>query len=413
MINNISTMKSIPPKNCSGCAACANVCSRSAISMQLNADGFYTPIFDSEKCVHCGLCEKVCPSNNIVNNPAEVMHSPKSLGAFAKDDAIRLESSSGGMFTVLAKNILDDGGFVVGVAQQNPSQFGFIVIDNVTDLSKLRGSKYIQANVGDVYSKVRSLLNADKKVLFSGTPCQVAALYAVLGRKKYENLITVDVVCHGVPTHLLYDKYCKEIEHRKGTVVQTLFRDKVFGWKLFSMTNVIEYSNGNCFQKKISSHHKENPYMRIFLSDLCLNNSCFECKYAKLPRIADISLADFWSIRSFFKDMDDDKGASLVLLNTDVGELLFNSIDANQIICRHVDFEKVKKYSPRIYSPVQRIDDEKRQKIFNELKNKDITLEQIVRKHLNKLPLIKRIYYKIKTIRYTLFPLFGSHVSNY
>ncbi len=407
MINNISTMKSIPPKNCSGCAACANVCNRSAISMQINADGFYNPIFDTEKCVHCGLCEKACPSNNIVESPAYTKTSPKSVATFAKEDAIRLESSSGGIFTVLAQKVLSEGGYVVGVAQLTPSQFGFTIIDNVVDLSKLRGSKYVQANVGEVYRDVRSLLKTGKKVLFSGTPCQVAALYAVLGDNKRENLITVDLVCHGVPTRLLYDKYCSELENEKGKVIQTIFRDKTFGWKLYSMTNVIEYSNnGNCFQKKISSHHKENPYMRIFLSDLCLNDSCFECKYAKIPRIADISLADFWAIRSFFKDLDDDKGISLVLLNTEYGEHLFDSIDTNQIFSCYIDFEKVKKHSPRIYSPVQQVDEGERRIVFGELKNDRISLEQICRKHyLNRLPLIKRIYYKIKAIKYTLFPL--------
>ena len=312
----------IPVQNCSSCAACANVCARNAISMQLDAEGFYRPVIDAGKCVECGACERACPWNKPVENPNVANVSPKTVAAYAKDEPVRLLSSSGGIFSVLAERILDDGGIVIGVAQTAPTHFEHIVVDNKADLAKLRGSKYVQADVGLVYREVRGLLKAGRKVLFSGTPCQVAGLYAVLGNAAASaDLITVDIVCHGTPSVKVFEKYVHEMEKTDDSALDGInFRDKSEGWSGYALLH--RFRSG----KSVSVHHGRSKYMRLFLSRICQNDSCAECRYRKLPRIADITLGDYWGISRYHPEMNDNKGTSVVLLNTTPGSMLFESV---------------------------------------------------------------------------------------
>lgn len=323
----------IPVLNCSSCAACANACAHNAITMQLDSEGFYRPVINADKCVKCGMCERVCPWNKPVENPNIAEVSPKTVAAYAKDASVRLQSSSGGIFTVLAERILDDGGVVVGVAQMDKAHFGHIVVDNKADLAKLRGSKYVQADVGLVYRDVRSLLKAGRKVLFSGTPCQVAGLYAVLGNAATSaDLFTVDIVCHGTASVKVFEKYVAEMEKDRSALVKsTRFRDKRNGWRLFSMTLSLKTISGDCFQ--FSKTLREDKFMRVFLQNICLNTSCADCHYGKLPRIADVTLGDYWNIASVHPEMDDDKGTSVVLLNTEHGCELFDSVADKIVQC--------------------------------------------------------------------------------
>ena len=318
----------IPVQNCSSCAACANVCARSAISMQLDAEGFYRPVIDAEKCVQCGACERICPWNKPVENPNFADVSPKTVAAYAKEESIRLQSSSGGIFTVLAERILDDGGVVVGVAQTALTRFGHIVVDNKADLAKLRGSKYVQADVGLVYREVRNLLKAGRKVLFSGTPCQVAGLYAVLGSAASADLFTVDIVCHGTPSVKVFEKYVREMEKTDNSALDCInFRDKTEGWSGYALLHRFESG------RSVSVHHSRSKYMRLFLSRICQNVSCDDCLYRKLPRIADITLGDYWGISKYHPEMNDNKGTSVVLLNTTPGSMLFESVADNVVQC--------------------------------------------------------------------------------
>ena len=311
----------IPVQNCSSCAACANVCARNAVSMQLDTEGFYRPVIDAEKCVQCGACERVCSWNKTVENPNVADVSPKTVAAYAKDESVRLQSSSGGIFTVLAERVLDDGGVVVGVAQTAPTRFGHIVVENKADLAKLRGSKYVQADVGLVYREVRNLLKAGRKVLFSGTPCQVAGLYAVLGNAASADLFTVDIVCHGTPSVKVFEKYVREMEKTDDSVLDGVnFRDKSEGWSGYALLH--RFKSG----KSVSVHHGRSKYMRLFLNRICQNVSCDECHYRKLPRIADITLGDYWGISKYHPEMNDNKGTSVVLLNTAHGNELFCSV---------------------------------------------------------------------------------------
>lgn len=318
----------IPVQNCSSCAACANVCARNAVSMQLDAEGFYRPVIDAEKCVQCGACERICPWNKPVENPNVADVSPKTVAACAKDESVRLQSSSGGIFTVLAERVLDDGGVVVGVAQTSPTRFGHIVVDNKANLEKLRGSKYVQADVGLVYREVRSLLKAGRKVLFSGTPCQVAGLYAVLGNAASADLFTVDIVCHGTPSVKVFEKYVREMEKTDDSVLDGVnFRDKSEGWSGYALLH--RFKSG----KSVSVHHGRSKYMRLFLSRICQNTSCDDCHYRKLPRIADITLGDYWGISKYHPEMNDNKGTSVVLLNTEHGKALFKTVADKVVQC--------------------------------------------------------------------------------
>lgn len=319
---------SIPVSNCSSCAACANICTRNAITMQLDTEGFYRPVIDNQKCISCGACEKICPWIHTVENPNQSEINPETIAAYAKDDEIRIASSSGGIFSVLAEKILEEGGFVVGVAQLSPTRFGHIIIKNKCELPQLRGSKYVQANAGTIYREVKLLLNDGQKVLFSGAPCQIAALYAVLKNIDLSNLFTVDVVCHGTPSVKVFEKYVSYLEKKEKTKLEGIdFRNKDFSWKKWSLAHKFIIN-------KISIPFEKTPYMRLFLNGISDNISCFNCHYGKLPRVADITLGDFWGIEKFHPKMDDDKGTSVVLLNTNHGKKLFNSISNNIIKCR-------------------------------------------------------------------------------
>lgn len=320
-------------KFCTSCAACENVCPKDAISMQLDQNGFFRPTVKEAICIHCGLCEKKCPAQKKISSPNCNFEVPVVYAAFAKDEQIRIKSSSGGIFSILAQEILNQGGVVFGASQETPTTICHIFIERSKDLEKLRGSKYLQSHPGKIYRKVKEFLKNKRKVLFSGTPCQVAALYTYLGERRYENLYTIDIVCHGTPSFKVFQKYLTEIEkEKKGAVNKIFFRDKRLGWKQFSITNVIEYCSGNSFQ--LSHTLREDTFLKIFLSNICLNESCYSCKYNGIPRLADITLGDFWGVQRFHPDMDDDKGTSVLLLNNAKGEDLFSLIKGKIEFCK-------------------------------------------------------------------------------
>ena len=373
---------------CSSCAACVNVCTRQAITMELNGEGFYRPVVDSEKCVQCGACEKVCPWLNNIVNPNLSAEKPRTVAAFAKDDSVRMASSSGGIFSVLAEKVLADGGVIAGVAQLDKAHFGHVIVDNKADLPKLQGSKYVQANPGLVYKSVRSFLREGRMVLFSGTPCQVAALYSVLGKTQYENLYTVDIVCHGTPSVKVWGKYVKELERKTGSKLEKCsFRNKDAGWGNYSLA----YKFENGIETSIS--HAQDDFMRLFLQRICQNESCVDCRYRKLPRIADITLGDFWGISNYHCEMNDNKGTSVVLLNTTHGMDLFNSI-ADQVKYCESTVENAITGNPCIVR--SSIQHPRRAEFFAELDQ--FPLSVLIRKFCPYPSLPKRALFKIRRI---------------
>ena len=323
--------------NCSGCAACYNVCPNGAITMKEDDEGFLYPEINEKLCTNCLICEKVCQIYNDNNKNAE---NPDCY-ALAQYDAERMKSSSGAIFPLMAQRIIEKGGYVSGVAFVD-NNVEHVLINDINEIDKLRGSKYIQSDIKDIYKKIKTLLDDNKTVLFSGTPCQVEGLKLYLN-KEYHNLYTIDLVCHGVPSKKVYREYIKEINPDAKTYYSN-FRDKMTGWKNSSATTTVN-------NKSISKSIKDDFYMQAFLKDLALRKSCFECKYAKIQRQGDITLGDFWSIKKYKKSLDDDKGTSLVLVNNKKGRELYDLIKDNLKINKKVPLKYAIKGNPNLVRP--------------------------------------------------------------
>ena len=294
---------------CTGCSACLNICPANAITMQEDDEGFLQPVIDMSKCTNCGLCKKQCPiTNSKFNDKPEICY------AVAANDDIRKMSSSGGIFTVVAEYIIKQGGCVCGAAFDKDWKVKHILVDKIEDLWKLRGSKYVQSEIGYIYNEIKELLEQNKPVFFTGTPCQVAGLYSVLG-KDFQNLFTADLVCHGVPNNKIWQKYIDDNFDRYN-IAKINFRDKEQnGW---SCTTTITTKNGQVFNIQ--------SYFDGFSHNLYLRKSCYNCSFAKLNRVADFTLGDFWGIEQLEPKLNDSKGTSLLLCNTTKTRELFKTL---------------------------------------------------------------------------------------
>lgn len=323
---------------CTGCNACSSICPQKCIYMKADEEGFLYPVTDTDKCVNCGLCEKVCPI--IFKQQSNEPYCTNAISANNKEKSIRNCSSSGGVFTVLAKNIIRQSGVVFGAAfNESFKKVEHICVDNETDLRKLRGSKYVQSWIGDSYCLAKDYLDSGRIVLFSGTPCQIAGLHSFLG-KTYNNLFTQDIICHGVPSPLVWEKYVdlREAEAASKTLFVD-FRNKKYGWRTYSVR--FDFANG----KKYIKPYIEDSFMRAYLSNLCLRPSCHNCHYKSIHRQADLTLADFWGIQNYYPEMDDDDGTSLVLVHSKRGDQLLEW-SSDQLINKPIDVNVVEKYNP-------------------------------------------------------------------
>ncbi|MDD2466001.1 MAG: Coenzyme F420 hydrogenase/dehydrogenase, beta subunit C-terminal domain [Desulfobulbus sp.] len=308
--------------SCTGCAACAAICPMDAITMKSDDEGFLQPNIQSDSCTDCGLCREVCPVNRskINKSSSDIKERndqfPSVWATWHLDEDIRRQSSSGGVFTALAENVLGKGGVVVGAAFDDQLIVRHCIIESVADLHRLRGSKYVQSEISPtLYHEVRHLLKQGQTVLFSGTPCQVAGLRCQL-KTTYEKLLCCDIVCHGVPSPLLFTRYVQARSKRDERLSNVVFRDKTTGWKKFSICWT--FNNGSSMSCSISS----DPYMLAFLRDVALRLSCYNCKFTNINRQGDITLADFWGVAKKYPEYDmDDKGTSLVLVNSPKGQI--------------------------------------------------------------------------------------------
>lgn len=313
---------------CTGCTACAAVCPLHCIAMTPDEEGFRYPEIDRDRCVSCGQCEAVCP----VDKPAgESEPAPAAYGVKAKDVELRLNSSSGGAFSLLAEGVLSRGGAVFGVAMAADCKSArHVMAESEGELAALRGSKYLQSDLEDTFRQVKKELE-QRPVLFSGTPCQVDGLNAYLGQG-YENLLTVEVICHGVPTPKLWRKYMEAQANKSGgEIVKAEFRHKKCGWHIFGSR--LENSN----RKVLYSTLRKDPFIQMFLRNLCLRPSCYQCPSKGLERTADLTIADFWGIENVAPELDDDKGTSLVLAHSENGqkalEAVLDKTDWRQVDC--------------------------------------------------------------------------------
>lgn len=268
---------------------------------------------------------------------------PVVYAAINRDIGIRKYSSSGGVFFLIAKCVIEEGGVVFGAKYNDNWEVEHDFAENINDVKSFLGSKYVQSSLGNAYFKVKSFLKEDRIVLFSGTPCQIYGLKAFLGGN-YSNLITVDLVCHGVPSRLVWRKY---LEYRSAgrEIVNVNFRDKTEGWLEFSLK--IHYKNGSSYRENL---HKD-VYMRGFLQDIYLRPACYECKFKGLERDSDITLADLWGCSEIYPKMFDDGGTSLVMVHSVKGDQVWNSIKMKMDFCEIID-EGYQKYNPNILTSV-------------------------------------------------------------
>lgn len=339
-------------KDCMGCHSCMNICPVSCISMVSDIEGFLYPEVDNNLCVRCNKCVNVCP----IINKRIIANTPNAYACINRDEGIRLDSSSGGIFTLIAEKIISEAGVVFGAMFNNEFELVHQYVDKIEDLSKLRGSKYVQSKINNAYKLAQNFLNSGRTVLFTGTPCQIAGLYSYLPRT-YSNLLTIDFICHGVPSPRLWRKYIRFRED-KADIDKINFRRKNNGWKQFSVSFIFK---DNTEYRKI---FKKDLYMRAFLRDICLRPSCYRCEFKTLNRQSDFTLGDFWGVGNILPEMDDDKGTSLVLVNSVEGNKIFDFLTPRMIFVKVNMDEAIKYNSPAIKSVPQ---NPKRQQFFNDL----------------------------------------------
>ena len=364
--------------DCCGCQACYNICPKNAIEMQEDEKGFKYPKIDKEKCINCGLCNKVCP---VINNKS-IKNEPKAYAAYCKNEEIRKNSSSGGIFTLIATQIIVEGGVVFGASFDESFNIKHIKIEEKEELQKLRGSKYVQSNIGETFKQAKKYLEDNRKVLFTGTPCQIEGLRNFL-QKEYENLYLQDIICHGIPSPKVWNKYKEYRKYKdKEEPKKINFRNKNDGWSRYCL--LFDYK---------SSEYKNTPskdlYLQMFLQDLSLRDSCYNCKFKKYNRVSDITLADFWGIDNILPKMNDNKGTSLLIINSTKGQELFDKIK-EETTFKEADLEEAVRYNTSMIQSVKY--NSKRDKFFEELDN--TSFDKLAKKYLNKTSLIKRIIKK-------------------
>ncbi len=306
---------------CTGCGACSNICPKGAIKMVEDDCGFKYPIIDKELCVDCGLCKSTCPI--VSKYEPNRLNKPIVYATWSNDAENRYISTSGGMFFELAKYIIEHNGFVVGARYNKDNMVEHYLVNNLIELESLRQSKYLQSDTKNIFKETLNAIKTKKLVLFAGSPCQIAGLLKFL-KKEYDNLITVEFICRGVNSPKAYRSWLSEIESLENSKVSKVwFKYKMNGWKASPRCTRVDFINGNY---KVYDGNS-NKYMNGYLGpNLYIRPSCGNCYFKDLPRQADITLADFWGIT---KDLDDDKGTSLVLINSLNGQKYFNCIEKN------------------------------------------------------------------------------------
>lgn len=355
-------------EDCCGCEACFQICPQECISMIEDSEGFIYPQINNSKCIACNLCEKVCP----IINKKEPYRPLKVYAAKNRNEEIRKTSSSGGIFTAIAENIIKQEGVVFGVSFDTNWNVVHSYTETIEGLSCFRGSKYVQSKIGDSYKLVRSYLKSGKIVLFTGTPCQISGLKNFLC-KEYENLITIDILCHGVPSPQIWKKYLKELKnkHEATNIKSVNFRDKKDGWSKFNLS--IEFNNNKYYIEPFN----KDIYFKGFLSNLYLRPSCYSCKTKNGRSGSDITIGDYWNINEASPEFNDNKGISLVLINTRKGENLYNHLNIdNKETNYEVCIPKNGGFNEKLKIP------RKRKVFFKQINQKKRNLSQIIENNL-------------------------------
>lgn len=364
-------------KLCTGCSACKAVCPKQAIELVDDINQFKYPQIDSTKCVNCGLCDKVCPLNKQFKPEIEKVYAAKS-----KSKDIVDSSSSGGIFYEIAKDVLDNNGYICGAAFDENYQVHHIIVDNIKDLPKLMTSKYVQSRMENTYIDIKELVDNKKYVLFSGTPCQVNGLKSFL-RKEYENLICIDIICHGVPSPRIWQyELTSNIKDKK--VDNINFRDKQINWPHYGTKYKF---NDN---SEIFIEHNDTIYSKAFLNDLCLRESCYKCKAKGDNRTSDLTLGDFWGIENEeVKLTNKDRGISLIIVHRQKGLDILSKLNVENEEVNN----NVLKYNPSYYNYATRINERNKYMCkVNETNYKSLTLK------MTKVSLYSRCKCKVKKL---------------
>lgn len=335
-------------QDCCGCTACASACPKQCITMTVDSEGFQYPVIDKEKCISCHICEKKCPVNGrtkVVASPsldkAEINRRaldaagqlPETSVCFLKDEKLRQKSTSGGIFTALALYVLGMDGIVCGVILDDEQKVVHSFAENEVELAKMRRSKYVQSNQVGVYQRVQEELRKGRTVLYSGTPCQVAGLKSYLGNE-YENLITVDIFCHGVGSPLYWEKYVQYVSRKmKSPVKEICFREKTYGYN--SACLAVYFQNG----KSTHKGHDDDLYWTAFSKNYIYRPSCYACAFKSVNHVADFSIGDFWNAGKLPEKFRLANGCSLVLCHSEKARDIFEVIDSS-VEATHVELEE-------------------------------------------------------------------------
>ena len=332
---------------CTGCHACYHICPAKAIKMHPDSEGFLYPEVNLDKCIECGRCKKVCP---VLNKPA-IYSEMQAFAAYAKDETEHKSSSSGGVFAVLAKDILNHGGAVCGAAFTEQLKVQHVIIEEEEALSKLKETKYVQSEIGEIFLTIKSMLMSGRQVLFSGTPCQVAGLKNFLG-EDYPGLFCIDLICHGVPSPKVFSRYLQEISNKP--IVKMTFRNKKMG--ISKVTLDYEDSDGVVFQEK----YGESPYIIGFIQNLYIRASCFHCNFKGEKRSSDLTIGDFWGVQEFHPSFITEQGVSAVIIHTLKGAKAFNEVRSNLVI----ELATTKEISAWNSCLIQSIEPNQKRKLF-------------------------------------------------
>lgn len=375
-------------QECCGCSACSQICPQKCISIVEDREGFVYPEIDADRCIKCNLCEKVCP---IIRKQdfyvPDKEKSPKAIGGWHKNETVRSESSSGGAFTLFAESILKQGGIVYGCTLSEDMRAKHISVEHIEDLIKLKGSKYVQSDIGNVYKEIKENIADNRKVLFVGAPCQCAGLHSFLkvsgtsdiSMEQYNNLYTCDFICHGVPSPKVFRSYINFLEEKyQDKVVSFRFRNKDKGWSSTGLQMGTYIGFLNTGYKRLSPAFRD-AYMNGFLDDVYLRPSCYKCEFKSLPKYySDITIADFWGVKKAAPELNDSKGTSLILLHNEHGQELFD-LEKGNFFYKEVDFKSAVRKNKSLFKSAAK--NPRRNSFFFEYEH--LSFEKVRKKYMS------------------------------
>lgn len=350
--NNVKILDRVCEKlKCTGCGACSTVCPVNCIEMTTDTEGFYYPKIDTTKCIGCNKCQKTCPSlTNMANQNDECI--TEAFAFIHNDVGVLAKSSSGGFFSAIAEWTFSKNGIVYGCEYDEHFNAVFRKAESIEEIVTMRGSKYVESKAWPAYLTIKQALNDNRTVLFIALPCQIAGLLSTLNDSERQNLITVDLLCHGVPSHKLFKSYLKELADKKGPIIEYHFRDKKY-WGWGSWGTYLYRANGKYKEKKLLVDN--DYYYGLYFKENNYRESCYRCQYASLPRLSDITIGDCWNIEEIESTVKSKEGVSLILVNSNKGKKIFDDIK-NSHFSLPIRLDDAIKYNKTTISPAKRPD---------------------------------------------------------